>query len=107
MKREFARQLRRNSSKAENLLWYYLRNKQQKGVKFRRQHIIGPYIVDFASLSRKLNVEIDGGQHAERTSYDQQRTRWLESQGFKVLRFWNNEVLGNTEGIMERIRNCL
>jgi len=107
MKREFARQLRRNSSKAENLLWYYLRNKQQQNIKFRRQHIMGPYIVDFVSLSTKLIVELDGGQHAEQTSYDQQRTRWLELQGYKVYRFWNNEVLGNTDSVLEIIRGYL
>jgi len=84
MKREYARQLRLNSSKSENLLWLYLRKKQQFGIKFRRQHVLGPYIVDFVSLSKRLIIEIDRGQHAERTSYDQQRTWFLQGQEFKV-----------------------
>jgi adenine-specific DNA-methyltransferase len=88
---------------AEKILWYYLRQKQIKNAKFRRQHIIGKYIVDFVCLPKRLIVEVDGGQQASQERYDAHRTRWLESQGFKVLRFWNNEVLANTELVLEII----
>ena len=99
-----ARRLRRASTDAEKLLWQNLRARQLGGAKFRRQTPIGPYIVDFVSFEHKLVVEIDGGQHnasAER-QHDTKRTAWLESQGFRVLRFWNNQVLTNLEGVLER-----
>jgi len=99
-----ARRLRRASTDAEKLLWQKLRARQLGGAKFRRQTPIGPYIVDFVSFEHKLVVEIDGGQHsasAER-QHDTKRTTWLESQGFRVLRFWNNQVLTNLEGVLER-----
>lgn len=72
------------------------------GVKFRRQQPIGQFIVDFVCLERKIIIEVDGGQHAEQQS-DSQRTRWLEDQGFRVLRFWNNEVLSNIDGVVQVI----
>jgi adenine-specific DNA-methyltransferase len=86
-----------------------LRNKQLEGVKFRRQQPIGPYIVDFASLKRKLVIEIDGGQHGEEKigQKDEARTIWLKEKGYQVLRFWNNEVLMNMEGVLEGIRETL
>ena len=99
----YARQLRLHPSKAQQLLWYYLRQKNIKGCKFRREHPMGPYIVDLICLSKKLIIELDGGQHATQIVYDEKRTSWLESQGFKVLRFWNNEVLTNTESVLEII----
>jgi len=76
---------------------------------FRRQQPIGPYIVDFASFERKLIVEIDGGQHNEKEARekDEERTAWLEQRGYRVLRFWNNDVLMNTAGVLERIRKAL
>ncbi len=98
---QYARQLRLSPSKAQLTLWYYLRNKQLKGFKFRREHPMGHYIVDFVCLTKKLIVEIDGGQHAIQVDYDTQRTAWLSAQGYKVLRFWNNEVLTNTEAVLE------
>jgi very-short-patch-repair endonuclease len=96
-----ARKLRKNMTDAELKLWYHLRNKQM-GVKFRRQCPIGNYIVDFVSYEARLAVEVDGGQHSESES-DKARDGWIESQGFKVLRFWNNEVLGNIEGVLDMI----
>ena len=98
-----AQELRNNPTKAEYLLWYYLGRKQMKGFRFRRQQKIGHYIVDFVCYKKKLIVELDGGQHATQTVYDSERTRWLESQGFKVLRFWNNQVLVNTEVVLDVI----
>ena len=104
-----ARKLRREATDAEKLLWRKLRARQVCGAKFRRQVPIGPYIVDFVCFEHRLIVEIDGGQHNEPRgrAYDIQRTRWLESQGFRVLRFWNNEVLGNLEGVLTRIVQAL
>ena len=92
------------STDAERALWSALRAKRLEGLKFRRHQPLGAYIVDFVSFAAKLVVEADGGQHDEeqRTS-DMQRTRWLESQGFRVLRFWNNDVLTNIEGVVDVI----
>ena len=106
---ERARRLRRESTEAEKRLWNKLRARQLLGAKFRRQAPIGPYIVDFVCFERKLVIEIDGGQHAEhdQRAYDEERTKWLKSQGFRVLRFWNNEVLGNLEGVLTRIAEVL
>ena len=97
------RRLRRDSSDAERLLWRKLRHRQLDGHKFRRQHLIGPFIVDFVCLESRLVVEVDGGQHASAASGDAERTVWLESEGYRVLRFWNNEVLESTEGVLTRI----
>ncbi len=100
--RRQARTLRANMTDAERRLWYLLRAHRFEGVKIKRQAPIGPYIVDFVSFERRLIFEIDGGQHAENEA-DQRRTRWLEREGFRVLRFWNNEVLKNTNGVLEII----
>ncbi|MBN1228092.1 MAG: endonuclease domain-containing protein [Deltaproteobacteria bacterium] len=90
------------------LLWRYLRAKQMEGLKFRRQQPIGRYIVDLACLEKKIIIEVDGGQHVVERRQDTERDEWLRSQGFKVLRFWNNEVLTNTQGVLEVVRiNCL
>ncbi len=102
-----ARHLRKNLTDAERRLWSELRLRQAGGFKFRRQFPIGRYIVDFACPERKLIVEVDGGQHSEQINYDTDRTRWLESQGFRVLRFWNNEIQTNLEGVKETIYNAL
>ena len=105
----FARKLRREQTKAERVLWARLRNTQQEGVKFRRQQPVGLYIVDFVSFQKKLIVEIDGGQHAEEEAgkRDERRAIWLQERGYRVLRFWNNEVLANVDGVLERIREAL
>jgi len=104
----FARELRNNATDVELLLWRRLRNSQVEGVKFRRQQPIESYIVDFVSFDKKIIVELDGGQHAENTGYDKQRDNCLSANGFTVLRFWNNDVLENIEGVLEVIRQrCL
>lgn len=106
--RSFARGLRNNCTDAERVLWRYLRKSQLEGVKFRRQHPLEVYIVDFVSLDKRLVVEIDGGQHAENVEYDERRDECLRPNGFVVLRFWNNEVIENIEGVLEVIRgHCL
>jgi very-short-patch-repair endonuclease len=94
-----ARTLRRQATDAEQKLWQYLRSRQLRGYKFRRQQPIGRYIVDFVCFEGKLVIELDGGQHAEKTKADQKRTTWLGSQGFHVQRFWDNDVLQNLEGV--------
>ena len=107
--KEFARQLRRQLTDAERLLWTRLRNRQLGRWKFRRQQPIGPYIVDFVCFDKKLVLEIDGGQHNEENARksDQGRNAWLEDRGYRILRFWNTEVLVNMEGVWEAIRHAL
>ncbi|MGJ0515835.1 MAG: endonuclease domain-containing protein [Methylomicrobium sp.] len=99
-----ARILRKNQTNVEQLLWKRLRNRQLLGQKFRRQFPIEPYIVDFVCLELKLIIELDGGQHAEQMDYDQQRSRYLEQRGFNMIRFWNNEIIENIEGVLETLR---
>jgi very-short-patch-repair endonuclease len=101
-----AKALRRKMTDAEQRLWYHLRAHRFAGHKFKRQVPIGPYIVDFACLNRKLVIEVDGGQHSESLS-DKKRDAWLRMQGFEVLRFWNNHVLKNTDGVLELIFTAL
>ena len=103
MNTDRARTLRKNPTEAERRLWENLKRRQIAEVKFRRQQPIGPYIVDFVCFERRVIVEVDGGQHAEQASYDEQRTCWLEAQGYRVLRFWNNDVLANTEAVAQPI----
>ena len=100
-----ARNLRKNPTKAEQRLWQKLRNRQLLGQKVRRQQIIGRYIVDFVYAQHKLIIELDGGQHAEtnHSQKDAQRTAFLEAQGYRVLRFWNNEIMSNLDGVIEVI----
>ena len=99
-----ARNLRHNSTDAERLLWRHLRAKRINGVKFRRQEPLGKYIVDFMSYEKNIVIEIDGGQHATDQLRDHRRDEWLRAEGFKVIRFWNNDVLKNFEGVLEEIR---
>ena len=99
-----ARTLRKDSTDAERLLWQQLKAKQMLGLKFRRQEQIGYYIADFVCYEVSLIVEADGGQHLENWESDDVRTNWLHSQGFKVVRFWNNDILTNIEGVLEVIR---
>ena len=105
--KEKARELRKNRTDAESLLWIHLRNRQLAHCKFRRQHVIGPYIVDFVCLEKALILEIDGGQHADNVTYDENRTLYLESRGYKVIRFWNNEVLSEIEAVLSIIYDSL
>jgi very-short-patch-repair endonuclease len=102
-----ARKLRRNQTEAEAKLWSCLRNHQLNEVGFSRQHAIGNYIVDFCAPRRKLIIELDGGQHLEQEKYDAQRTEFLESRGYKVLRFWNTEVLKNIDDVIREIQLTL
>jgi very-short-patch-repair endonuclease len=105
----FARRLRSEMTDAERVLWRRLRSRQMEGAKFRRQEPIGPYVVDFVSVQERLIVEIDGGQHNEENARqrDQKRTEWLRENGYRIIRFWNNDVLENTEGVLEAIRETL
>ena len=100
-----ARLLRQSPTDAERHLWSVLRNRGV-GPKFRRQVPIGPFIVDFAAIDERVVIEVDGGQHAESVR-DQGRDRYLEAQGFRVLRFWNTEVLTNLEGVVTAIRRAV
>ena len=102
-----ARKLRAEATDAERALWARLRRRQVLGFKFRRQQPLGQYIVDFVCFETRLIVEVDGSQHCEQQSYDEARTQWLESQGYGVLRFWNNEVLDSTESVVEAIAEQL
>jgi len=99
--RQLARALRRNSSEAEKQLWRLLR-RRAIGVRFRRQHPIGRFIVDFACVECKLVVELDGSQHLE-SAADQERDQWLCEQGYMVLRFWNNEAMHKAEDVLAQI----
>lgn len=101
---EQARTLRRDATEAEKLLWMHLRDRKLAGLKFRRQHRIGRYTADFCCEEEKLVVELDGGQHAEKISDDEQRTQYIEKLGYRVVRYWNNEVLDNIEGVLDDIR---
>ena len=99
--------LRLNSTDAELKLWYRLRSRSLGGFKFVRQEPIGPFVVDFACRERHLVVEVDGGQHAERQSYDDERSRTLSKHGFEVLRFWDNDVLTRIDSVKQAIWNAL
>ena len=101
-----ARRLRSNMTEGEQRLWQCLRMKQLAGHRFRRQHPVGPYIVDFACIDAKLIVEADGGQHAE-SDGDMVRDAFLQRQGFAVLRFWNNDVMQSIDGVLEVIMQRL
>ncbi len=103
---ERARALRRKLTPAEQKLWSVLRGNKLNGINFRRQHAIGNYIVDFVSIKKKLVIELDGSQHFEQTEYDSERTRCLESQGYKVLRLWNNQVEKEMDGVIQVIENA-
>jgi len=105
--KDFSRQLRSEMTDAESYLWRRLRSRQIHGLKFRRQHPVGNYILDFACIEARLAIEVDGGQHNEMQIHDDQRTALLEAQGWKVLRFWNNEVLQNIEGVLVEVLNAL
>lgn len=103
------RALRGLATDAERFLWRLLRTRQFFGLKFRRQHSVGPYIVDFYCAGRRLAVELDGGQHftVEGQAYDRRRTEYLASQGVRVLRFTNSELFENTEGVLETLRQSV
>ncbi len=104
-----ARNLRKNMTSQEIKLWNLLKNRQFEGVKFVRQYPIGPYIVDFACRKKKLIIELDGGQHnfPENIKQDNERTTYLNERGFRVVRFWNNDIDNNIEGVYLEIMSCL
>lgn len=95
-----AGELRKELTPAEKKLWAYLRGDQLNGINFRRQHAIGKYIPDFCSPDAKLIIELDGSQHLEQAEYDAERTKYLESQGYKVIRFWNNQVMNDMNSVI-------
>ncbi len=107
MAREFARKLRKDMTDAERWLWYELKARRFAAKKFRRQVPIGDYIVDFVCFEAKLIVELDGGQHAWLMEQDNIRTAWLNSQGFRVMRFWNYQVFEESDAVLETIWNAL
>ena len=100
-----AAKLRQNATECEKQLWAALRNRQLDGFKFRRQATIGPYVVDLLCAEHRLIVEVDGGQHSDEA--DLSRTRFLEGQGYSVIRFWNHEVIENLDGVLVSIRQAL
>ncbi|HEX9757084.1 MAG TPA: endonuclease domain-containing protein, partial [Nitrospiria bacterium] len=103
-----AKNLRKRPTESEHRLWGRLRAKQIEELKFRRQAPIGPYIVDFVCHEKRIIIEVDGGQHSLERDRDAQREKWLHEQGYRVLRFWNHEVLTNMDGILGVIREtCL
>ena len=102
-----ARQLRVRQTDAERRLWFLLRDRRLNGAKFRRQMPIGTYVVDFVCQEAKLIVEVDGSQHADQVPYDNARTEWLGAVGYRVLRFWNNDLTQNEEGALTAILNEL
>ena len=105
--RDKARALRRDPSDAEQKLWQRLRGRRFQNWKFRRQYPVGPYVADFCCVDGQLVIELDGGQHVEAAEKDQARTRFMESVGFVVIRFWNEEVFTEIEAVMERIEQAV
>ena len=106
IKTDRARRLRRNSTDVERKLWRQLRSRSVSGHKFVRQHPIGPYVVDFICREKRLIIEVDGGQHAD-NACDQTRDRWLCERNYQVLRFWNNELMSNMDGVLHKIADAL
>lgn len=102
-----ARQLRRDPTPPERHLWAILHSFRQRGYHFRRQYPIGPYYADFACIHAKLIIEADGDSHASQVAYDRERDAFLRARGFRVLRLWNNEIMGNAEGVYEVIAQAL
>jgi very-short-patch-repair endonuclease len=105
--RDAARRLRKDMTEAEKRLWYRIRRCQLSEHQFRKQVELGSYVVDFCCLKERLVIELDGGQHAEITEYELKRRAWLEENGYRVLRFWNNEVFENLDGVLETIVRSL
>jgi very-short-patch-repair endonuclease len=108
-KRKTARALRENTTAAEDVLWRHLRRLEVRGSHFRRQVSIGPFVADFACLKERLIIEVDGSQHGNdvNSRRDEVRTRWLNSEGYRVMRFWNNDVMSKTEAVLEAIYDVI
>ncbi len=98
-----AGELRKEPTPAERKLWSVLRGNKISGVSFRRQHAIGNYIPDFVAIKQKLIIELDGSQHLEQEDYDSERTRYFESLGYKVIRFWNNQIINDINSVVRKI----
>ena len=105
--RDTARSLRRAQTEAEQKLWSRLRRHQMKGFQFRRQHSIGPFFADFVCIETKLIIELDGSQHADQTVRDDSRSEFLREAGYTVLRFWNYEVIGELDQVVQSIADAL
>lgn len=105
--RGYVRRLRRDQTDAERTLWMHLRDRRLNGAKFRRQHSIGRYIVDFCCLEHRIVVEVNGGHHISQVQVDQRRTAWLAHHGYRVLRFWDNEVLTNLDAVLQQIAEAV
>ena len=105
--KEKSRELRRQMTEAETLLWQHLKGRRFQGFKFRRQRALGPYILDFVCLGAGLVIEIDDGQHSDQQAYDQKRTALIETQGLTVIRFWNHEVMNEAPAVLEKIWQTL
>jgi len=103
----YAKQLRYNSTDTEQYLWYLLRGRRLQGYKFRRQYVIPPYIVDFICIKQKIIIELDGGQHNQAQAYDEERKAFLNFKGYRVMRFWNNEVWSHPEAVLDTIKTAL
>ena len=103
----FAHELRANPTPAEVRLWSVLRKRQRAGLRFRRQHPIGPFVVDFCAPRLKLIIEVDGGQHVDLHEYDQRRTAYLVAKGYRILRFWNNQVMDDLNAVVIAIENAI
>ncbi len=100
---EHAKILREELTPAESKLWAYLRGNKLNGVYFRRQHAIGQYVPDFCAIKAKLIIELDGSQHIDQDKYDEERTKYLEKKGYKILRFWNSQVMNDIDGVIREI----
>ena len=105
--RERACELRQNQTDAEQMLWRLLRSRQISAQKFRRQYPIGPFVVDFCCFEKKLVIELDGGQHDENTDAVERRSACLREQGYRIMRFWNNEFMENSEAVLDEIARVL
>lgn len=103
----FARRLRKSETDAERKIWQQLRSRNLNNAKFRRQHPVGPYVVDFICINEKLVIELDGSQHQRQQDYDAERTTYLERAGYRVVRFWDDDVLLKTESVMQAIFDAL
>ncbi len=101
----FSKKLRSNQTDCENIIWEHIRAKRLNGIKFRRQVPIGKYIVDFVNLGKKLVIELDGSQHLENIYYDEQRSHYLNMLGYTVLRFFDNDIINNTDNVLNEILN--
>ncbi len=107
LERDEARRLRRTQSNTEYVLWSHLRARKFRGLKFRRQHPLGPYIVDFCCIDRQIVIELDGSQHLENAKYDARRTEFLNAHDYRVIRFWNHEVLTGMEHVPQMLEKFL